>query len=419
MLKPGQNLRCTSGNTIQIESFLADGGQGCAYLARSTRDGSLVVVKVLHEKMSSADARRRIAYITGLRLSRLCPVLIAPEDVIAHGTLVGYVAPYFAGQSLEEFLAAPMILPDALTERFILAAALVRAVGALHAAGVSHGDLHSGNVLVRKIAGGLEAGLIDIDNFAPAGCPPPVMVGVPLYYAPELRMALAAGRPAVPDLHCDLFSLSVLLHEIFLSAHPAAGYDETPEKVDAAMLSGWLHDPQRPGRKRGVGGLPSEILSSDLHRVFRLALKCEPAVRPSAAAWESVLLEAECGLRSCPDPACSMPFFVDPAKTRCPGCQRPFPNYVLRTKAGHIVPVRSAAVSVGRNELGGSPHISLRHATLRKIGPDLWIETVGRNGTKRWNGSDWTRLPKQSNVLLQDGDWLKFGDVAVLVQMAA
>lgn len=172
MLTAGQRLRCMSGNTVLIESFLADGGQGCAYLARSTRNGSLVVVKILHDKMSSAEARSRIAHIAGLRLSSRCPVLIAPDDVVADSGLAGYVAPYFPGQSLEEFLAAPMALPGAITDRITLAAALVRGVGALHAAKVSHGDLHSANLLVRKNGHGLEAGLIDFDNFAAVGCPP-------------------------------------------------------------------------------------------------------------------------------------------------------------------------------------------------------------------------------------------------------
>ena len=245
------------------------------------------------------------------------------------------------------------------------------------------------------------------------------MVGVPLYYAPELRMALAAGRPAVPDLRCDLFSLSVLLHEILLSSHPATGYDDTPEKVDAAMLKGWLHDPQRPGRKIGVGGLPPEILSSDIHRMFRRAFSCEPRVRPSAAEWESALLNVQGALRYCPDQTCSMPFLVDAAKSSCPGCHRPFPAFILRTESGLSIRVDSASVSVGRNELGGSPHVSLQHAMLRKTGPDLWIESLGRNGTKRWDGSAWTRLPDRTRVLLQEGDWLRLGDVAARVMLAA
>jgi len=114
-----------------------------------------------------------------------------------------------------------------------------------------------------------------------------------------------------------------------------------------------------------------------------------------------------------------MPFFADAAKTACPGCHRPFPDYILRTKTGHSVRIPSASVSVGRRELGGSPHVSVHHATLRKFGPDLWIESVGQNGTKRWNGSAWTRLPDRKRVLLQDGDWIRLGDLETIVQVAA
>ncbi len=418
MLTPGQRLKCTSGRRLVVERFLASGGQGSAYLARSPDTGTDVVAKVFFPTMTTPETRARVVMIAKLDLSRRCPVLIAPSDVIEQNGILGYVAPFFRGECLDDYLAAPLVLPEAFTERLTLATALARAVGALHSASVSHGDLHSANVLVRRAPGLLRAGLIDFDNFSAPGSPPPTMLGAPLYLAPELRMTRGSRSPALPGLACDRFSLAVLIHEVLISAHPASGYDETPERFDLAMVKGWLHDPQRPGRVHGVPGLPPEILSSDIHRLFRRALDIDPKVRPTPDEWETVLLASMGSLRSCPSPSCAMPFIAEVGRTCCPGCGQSFPDYVLRTIAGISVRVKSGSMVVGRKDLGGSEHVSENHATLRKIGPDFWIESTGRNGTARWNGATWTPLPDHSPVLLQDGDILKFGTVRATVSLA-
>jgi hypothetical protein len=57
--------------------------------------------------------------------------------------------------------------------------------------------------------------------------------------------------------------------------------------------------------------------------------------------------------------------------------------------------------------------VSVLHAVFRRIGPETWIESLGGNGTCRWTGTAWVRLPEKRPVLVQQGDWLLLGDVQV------
>ena len=239
------------------------------------------------------------------------------------------------------------------------------------------------------------------------------MVGQILYIAPELRAALRDGHPAIPDLRSDRFAFGVLMHEVVLLLHPAGGADATPEMFEQAMMGGWVHDPARANRPKSAGGVPREAINADLQRLFRLSLSPDPDERPSTSAWKSALLAALKAVHICDN--CSMPFLVDPSKTACPACGGSFPDWVLRLRDGRAIPIDEASVRVGRAHLGGSPKVSGTHAVFRKIGPDLLVESFGRNGTWRMNGHGWVRLPDRTPILLSPGDRLRLGDVEVSV----
>jgi pSer/pThr/pTyr-binding forkhead associated (FHA) protein len=75
----------------------------------------------------------------------------------------------------------------------------------------------------------------------------------------------------------------------------------------------------------------------------------------------------------------------------------------------------SGAVVVGRNVFPAAIKVSARHAVFRKVGPETWLQSFGRNGTYRWNGSSWIRLPDGKPILVQKGDMLRFADLELLV----
>jgi hypothetical protein len=185
---------------------------------------------------------------------------------------------------------------------------------------------------------------------------------------------------------------------------------------EQAMMGGWVHDPARANRPKSPGGVPREAINADLQRLFRLSLSPDPDQRPSTGTWEKALLAALKTVHICDN--CSMPFLVDPSKTACPACGGSFPDWVLRLRDGRAIPIDEASVRVGRAHLGGSPKVSGTHAVFRKIGPDLLVESFGRNGTWRMNGRGWVRLPDRTPVILSAGDHLRLGDSEVVIETA-
>ena len=56
---------------------------------------------------------------------------------------------------------------------------------------------------------------------------------------------------------------------------------------------------------------------------------------------------------------------------------------------------------------------------LRRIGPETWVEPIGRNGTYRWDEKHgWLQLVDGQRHLIEDGDRVRFADVQVQVTYA-
>ena len=105
-------------------------------------------------------------------------------------------------------------------------------------------------------------------------------------------------------------------------------------------------------------------------------------------------------------------------KAVCPLCKIPYPTLELIAPNGVRVGLDSGAVPVGRNVFPGAVKVSARHAVFRRIGPETWLQSFGRNGTYRWSGSNWIRLPDGKPILVQKGDRLRFADLEVAVSSA-
>lgn len=161
-------------------------------------------------------------------------------------------------------------------------------------------------------------------------------------------------------------------------------------------------------------GFPVGVLSSDLCGCFRASLRQMPTWRTPAITWVDVIDGAINQLHECP--VCSCPNIIDSSKTGCPHCQTPFPIFTLLVKStGKQIRLDRAAVLLGRSELADSPWVSKRHAIVRRHGPRAWLEPRGQNGTDRFNGQSWDRLPNWVPVLIRPHELLRFGDVEVEV----
>src|SRR5579872_2265496 len=159
---PGSSLRTVSGQTLILGRALESGGQGTAYLARCATTAKALVLKTFSARYCNDATRRRIDALVRRNLSAGCPVLFAPFDKVDAGGILGHVACFAAGGSLETYLEAPS---GSYVDHLAAALALARGVAVTEGAGFGHGDLQGKNVKIEATPGLLKLRLIDFDNF--------------------------------------------------------------------------------------------------------------------------------------------------------------------------------------------------------------------------------------------------------------
>jgi len=405
------NVKTTSGYKVSLGSPIAYGGQGEVREATLSRNNTRGVVKLFKKSFRTPSTRRRIEFLIDARLSQSCAAISAPTDLIASNGDLGHFTPFAPGMSLEKMLQAGDIT---LIQAIQMALAIVRAAEVLHDQDISHGDLHSENILVESAEDDvLKPHVIDLDNFGAPGQPPPDMIGQNLYLAPEQRIAISKGQPATPDIFTDRFSLGVLVHEMLLLKHPATGADDDEASFQQAMSEGrWLHDPGNGGSLfDALGGYPSGIVGPGLSRLFRRSMSLERDARPTPTEWKSSLQSVLDNVYICP--RCGGAFVVNPYSFVCCHCKRSFPDLHLCTSDGTRIVLDRAAVPIGRDNISSDQTVSARHAIFRRRGPLTFIESRGRNGTLRWDGTKWVQLPDNSPIVVKDGDRLRLGNFEV------
>jgi hypothetical protein len=408
MIKTGTRLTLHYGTTICIDSILGAGGEGVGHRAFEVKTGRPGAYKIL--KNGSPDKVKRTQFLVDQHLGELAESFCAPTDYYANGHL-GHFSPWAPGQSLEEYLETPGSL---YFETYKLAITFCHGHALLNDRGIAQGDPSLTNANVHGAPTGPELHLFDFDNFSAAGIPAPTALGQEDRLAPELRRALNGGPPAVPDELSDRYAITTVVHDMVLAKSVASGFDDTPEQFERAMSGGWPHDPVHGASPPSAGGYPSHILNPELAGMFRRGLSAQRLERPSAADWTRVLSR---NFRLIwVDPRCQGPSFIDPGKTHCPICGRPFPTYRLVFPALRKgIVCDSAAVAIGRADLH-SPNVSALHAIVRRLGQETRLRPLGRNGTFRWSGAQWKLL--EAETILQSGNRLRFADVEALVEEA-
>lgn len=404
-------VKTTSGYKVSLGSPIAYGGQGEVREAILSRNNTRGVVKLFKKSFLTPSTRRRIEFLIDARLPQSCAAISAPTELIASNGDLGHFTPFAPGISLEKMLQSGDITLIQATQ---MALAIVRAAEVLHEQDISHGDLHSENILVESAEDDvLKPHVIDLDNFGAPGQPPPDMIGQNLYLAPEQRIAISRGHPATPDIFTDRFSLGVLIHEMLLLKHPATGADDDEASFQQAMSEGrWLHDPGNGGSLfDALGGYPSSIVGPDLSRLFRRSMSLDRNARPTPMEWKSSLQSVLDNVYICP--RCNGAFVVDPYSFVCSHCKQPFPSLLLCPHDGSQIVLDRAAVPIGRDSIAGDQTVSARHAIFRRRGPLTFVESRGRNGTSRWDGSKWVQLPDNSPIVVRDGDRLRLGNFEV------
>jgi eukaryotic-like serine/threonine-protein kinase len=237
-----ENYGSLIGKTLDhylILSLLGAGGMGEVYLARDTKLGREVAIKVLGASFVSSRDRLRLE-----REARAASALNHPniltiyeiEQVDEHRFIA---AEYIDGETLRQRLNRDRLkLPEVLD----IATQVASALSAAHAAGIVHRDIKPENIMLRRDA------LVKVLDFGLAKVTEPettfdgpevstqqrfetdagVVLGTSAYMSPEQTRGLEI------DYRTDIWSLGVVLYEMVTGYVPFAG--PTRSDVIAAVL---------------------------------------------------------------------------------------------------------------------------------------------------------------------------------------
>ncbi len=256
-------------NRYLLEAELARGAAGIVHRAVDQETGDKVAVKMLHAA-SAQQPDMATAFLDEAEvLSQLDhPGIVRPRDLIADGDTLALVMDLVDGRDLRRILSEDG--PYAPARAAVLVAQVCEALAAVHAAGVVHGDVKPGNVLLAEPDGSPK--LVDFGVSRRVANPQGPARGTPDYTAPEVVRGNASSAKS------DMYGVGLLLYEAMCAVNPyrGGGVEEVLDR-HCRMV------PQRPPH------IPSELWS-----VIDSCLSADPAQRPDASVAAS-RLRAEAG----------------------------------------------------------------------------------------------------------------------------
>ena len=206
--------------SLRIVGRIGGGEFGQVYRAHDPRLQIDVALKLFR---ASAPARRDSLLAEARRLARIQhPNVLAVYGADQHDGVVGMWTPLIDGQTLEAILARQG--PFSPHEATLIAIDVCRALAAVHALDLVHGDVKPANVMREK---GGRVVLMDFGASLPAApadafTTPGGAIGTPILLAPEVLRGGPATRQS------DLYALGVLLYRLVSGRYPieASSLDE-------------------------------------------------------------------------------------------------------------------------------------------------------------------------------------------------
>lgn len=221
----------TLAGKYRIEERLSSGGMGTVYRGTHVLMDKTVAVKVLRPSLAADE--KIVARFS--REARAASKISHPHALSvtdfgeAEDGIVFLVMEYLSGKTLKEIIRqeGPMPLPRAVE--------ILRQVGgaldAAHAEGVVHRDLKSDNIMLLSSSGTdyakvLDFGIAKIKEpegaYDPGLTAPDLVIGTPQYMSPEQ----CSQSPDI-DARSDIYSLGVILYEMFVGHVPFIGDSPT------------------------------------------------------------------------------------------------------------------------------------------------------------------------------------------------
>ena len=249
------------GSVYILDEVIGSGVQGTVWKGHKEDSEQPLAFKILRRDLTSepgvVDAflreRETLRRITS-------PNVIEVHDIVAENGTLGLVMDYVDGGDLDDLIRSHGALEPAMIA--YLGANIAAGVGAVHAAGVVHGDIKPANILIDssttpgtpKIA---DFGIARICD-STAATRTAVGMGTLVYMAPEA----SAGVPPSPAK--DVYALGIVLYQLACGVPPFAG-------SPAYLVK--MHSQMAPGRPAGIPDQLWSLISGMLDK--------DPAKRPS------------------------------------------------------------------------------------------------------------------------------------------
>lgn len=245
----------------EIRGLVGRGGMGAVYRALDRELDEEVALKVLEGDGGDPGAEQQLRREIKLARTITHPNVIRAYDFGEADAVRFFTMEYVAGATLRELLDEGGRL--GLTPALQIAKQVCRGLGAVHRAGIIHGDLKPANIVV------MTGGVAKLTDFGvarvrrQAGTP---FAGTPPYMSPE------QVRGAELDERSDLYSTGVVMYEMFTGRRPF----DAPDPFELMRLH--LEEPA-PNPRTLQPALP-ELLSDTIVACLAKA----KADRPATAA---------------------------------------------------------------------------------------------------------------------------------------
>jgi Tol biopolymer transport system component len=253
--------------TLAIQEQIGHGTFGDVYRARDAALDRDVALKLVDHSLS-ATAPEEGRLLARVRHSNVVTV----HGAAIHDGRYGIWMEFIRGRTLAAIVReqGPLAAEDVTA----IGIDVCRALGAVHASGLLHGDIKPQNVM-REEGGRIVVMDFGTGRVAQDGARGDRLAGTPLYLAPEVL------RGAAPDVRADVYGAGVLLYYLVTGALPVEG--STLDEVRAAHASG-VRTPVRSRRPE---------MPRPLAAIIERATAAEPSARfASAAAFERALRES-------------------------------------------------------------------------------------------------------------------------------